>query len=160
MTALRNWTKTLWAASYKGFPFFFDRDEEEGGLGIVIHKFPNRDTPFNEDLGEEPRFFSGSAYLFGDDADVQTANFVRTLVSHGPGALVIPIYGPISCRCMTFKRTSEKDRLGYICFDVKFVREGAATALISVPNLGQVAYDASAALASAIVATAPAMVVS
>jgi prophage DNA circulation protein len=157
MAALRDWTKTLWAASYKGFPFYFERDEEEGGLGIVIHKFPNSDVPFNEDLGEDPRFFSGSAYLFGDDADTQTANFVATLVSHGPGPLVVPIYGPINCRCLTFKRVSEKDKLGYIAFDVRFVREGAATALISVPYLSQVAYDAATALGVAIAATAPAL---
>jgi prophage DNA circulation protein len=158
MPTARNWLQTLWAASYKGFPFYFERNEIEGGLDIVVHEFPNSDVNFNEDVGESARYYSGTAYVTGDTADSQAVNFIAALVSHGPGLLVLPTDGPITVRAMRpFKRIVEKDRLGYIAFEVRFVREGAATALVSVPYLGQLATTAAAALGDAIVAAAPAM---
>jgi hypothetical protein len=35
--------------------------------------FPHRDDPFIEDMGEALRFYSGSAYVHGDDADALAA---------------------------------------------------------------------------------------
>lgn len=157
MATARNWL-ALPLASYKGFPFWFERDDEDGGLAIVVHEFPNSDTTFNEDLGESARYFSGNAYVTGDDADTQAAAFIQILVSHGPGVLVIPTRGAITVRAKTFKRTSDKDRNGYIAFEVKFVREGQSVAFPSVPLLQQTAFDATAALGSAIVAAAPGLV--
>lgn len=145
----RDWLKTLWPASYKGFPFFFESDDEEGGLGLVIHKFPHRDAPFIEDLGEEPRIYSGHAYVHGEDADRLAVAFAERLVTHGPGSLVVPIRGPVMVRLQTFKRHNEKDKLGFAAFEVKFVREGAATALISVPFLASLVFQAADALMGA-----------
>jgi hypothetical protein len=54
-----------------------------------------------------------------------------------------------------FKRIFEKDRMGFMAFEIKFVREGAATALISVPYLAQQAVTAAQGLAAAIVAVSP-----
>jgi prophage DNA circulation protein len=157
-TPARDWQSTLWRASYKGFPFWFERDEAQGGRGIVTHVFPNSDQPFNEDLGEDPRYFSGNAYVHGDDADAQSSAFERVLVTPGPGVLVIPTAGPVNVRLVNFKRTSDKDRNGYICFEVRFVREGLAGAIVSVPYLGNAAAIAATALGDAIVAAAPVMI--
>lgn len=153
MTAARDWLKTLWPASYMGVPFFFDKDHSEGGRDAVIHEFPHRDAPFIEDLGEKPRFYEGDAYVHGDDADVQSITFEERLATKGPGILVVPTRGPVSVHCEHFKRTGDKDKLGYIAFTVKFVRDGAATALISVPLAGRMvalaADNVAAALAGA-----------
>jgi prophage DNA circulation protein len=158
MAAARDWASTLWRSSYKGFPFWYERDDVDAGLAIVVHEFPNSDTNFNEDLGEKARYFSGNAYVTGDDADAQAAAFIQVLVSHGPGLLVVPTLGPAMVRAMPFKRTADKDRNGYIAFEVKFVREGASAAFPSVPLLQQTAFDATASLGAAIIAVAPALV--
>jgi prophage DNA circulation protein len=156
MATTRDWIKTLWAASYKGFPFFYERDEQEGGLDIIVHEFPNSDRNFNEDIGESARYYSGTAYVTGDTADSQAVAFMAVLVSHGPGLLVLPTDGPVLVRAMKpFKRIFEKDRMGFMAFEIKFVREGAATALISVPYLAQQAITAAQGLAAAIVAVSP-----
>jgi len=152
MATARDYTKTSWAASYKGFPFYFERDDDEIGRGVVVHEFPNRDTPFNEDLGAKAVYFSGSAYITGDDVDTRAAAFRALFSAPGPGILVVPLLGPVLVRGLTCKRVSEKDRLGRVAFDVRFVQEGASTALISVPLLNQTAATASATLAAAIVA--------
>lgn len=131
----RDWLSTLWPASFKGVPFFFEQDKETGGRGLVIHEFPNRDDPFIEDLGEAPRFFSGSAYVHGDNVDA-LANALKTaLASRGAGTLVTPYFGPVTVHCQEFERSNEREKLGYIAFEIKLVRAGALTALISVPFL-------------------------
>lgn len=149
----RDWLATLWSASFKGVPFYFESDDEEGGRGLVIHKFPNRDDPFVEDLGEEPRFYSGAAYVHGDNVDSLESSLKQALASRGAGTLVVPLAGPVIVHCQTFKRHHEKDKLGFVAFEIKFVRQGAATSLISVGSLLNSAFGAADTLAGAIART-------
>jgi prophage DNA circulation protein len=142
MSTVRNWLKTLWPASFNGVSFFFEQDDESGGRGVVTHVFVNRDDPYNEDLGENPRHYSGHAYVTGDNADDQALSLIAALVTAGPGNLVVPLFGPVLCRALSFKRKHARDKLGYVAFEVKFVREGAATALISIGSLANAAYGA------------------
>src|SRR5581483_10553408 len=129
MSECRDWLATLWPASFKGFPFFLDSDEEEGGRSLKVHEFPHRDDPFVEDLGQAPRIFKGSAYISGDLADIEALAFSELLASPGSGILMLPSRGPVQVRCKTFARKNEKDKLGYIAYSVEFVREGAPLAL-------------------------------
>lgn len=146
----RDWIATLWQTSYKGVPFFFESDDEEGGRTLKIHERPNSDDYFVEDLGQAPRFYSGAAYVHGDDADTQAIAFAESLSSPGPGPLVIPILGPVQVQAMPWKRTAHKDQLGYIAFSVKFVRQSATTALLATPLLGQLVFDAADTMAGAL----------
>ena len=153
MTDLRDWIRTIGRASFKGQPFFVDRVGEDGGRGLVIHKFPNRDQPYIEDLGEEPRTFSVTAYLHGNDVDAVGAAFTELMASRGPGLLTLPVRAAVMVRAHTVKRADEKDKLGYIAFDCQFVREGAAFALVSLPALLNAAYGGIDAVAGLIGAT-------
>jgi prophage DNA circulation protein len=148
MATARDWLKTLWAASFKGVPFFVEKDDEAGGRRIVVHQFPMRDDPYLEDLGEDQRDFEVTAYVASDSADTDAGALVVTCATRGAGVLVLPTHGPILVRCLTFSRERSKDKHGYIAFSLKFIREGAAGALVSVAmlsNLIFVAADASAA---------------
>lgn len=142
MVECRDWLKTLWRASYKGVPFYFEADKEKGGRDNVKHTFPHSDLPFIEDMGEALRFFSGSAYVHGDDADAQALALKEACASYGPGPLVVPYFGPVTVHCETFERATQRDQMGYVAFEVEFVRAGASTALISVPYLQNVAFGA------------------
>ena len=148
MTLCRDWLATLWAASYKGYPFYVERDGESGGRRIVIHEFPKRDDPFLEDLGEGPRNFEATAYVASGTADAEASAFVAILASQGAGLLVLPTHGPRLVRCLTFDREWSKDRLGYIAFRLRFCREGAASALASVVSLANAVSTAADTLAS------------
>lgn len=151
MSACRDWLKSLWSASFRGVPFYFLNDAEEGGRDVIVHVFPNRDQPFNEDLGEAPRYYSGAAYVHGDDVDRQCAGMIAALTARGAAILTVPLVGPVQVRAMTFKRDSERDQLGYAAFEVKFVREGAATAIVSVPQLARLAFLAADRVVSILV---------
>lgn len=149
MADLRDWMRTLKPASFKGVPFLWDESTEEGGRNPVVHVFPNRDDPYIEDLGEEPRTFTVMAYVHGNAADTAAAALMNALASGGPGLLVLPVRGAVVVQALPFKRREEKDRLGYIAFECKFIRDGAATAVVSLPSLLNVAFGAVDRLQSA-----------
>jgi prophage DNA circulation protein len=153
MSVARDWLKTLWPASYKGTPFFVEQDAEEGGRRIVVHKFPMRDTPFLEDLGEDQRDYNVTAYLASDTADTDAGTLVATCALTGAGTLVLPTHGPLTVRCLTFKRSRTKDKHGFIAFDLHFIREGAASALASVASLANAIFVAADSTVTTIAAS-------
>lgn len=157
-TECRDWLKTLWPASFKGVPFYFESDDEEGGRDNVKHVFPHRDPPFIEDMGEALRFYGGAAYVHGDAADALATALKAALTSGGVGMLMVPYFGPVQVHCETFKRTTARDQMGYVAFELKFVRAGAASAYISVPLLQNVAFTAAGSLAAVIAGQFPRLI--
>ena len=146
----RDWLKTLWRASYKGAPFWTERDTESGGRRIVKHQFPNRDLPYLEDLGEDLREFDITAYVASDRADAEAAMLSVACASRGAGLLVLPVQGPVLVRCVSFSQDSTKDRAGYIGFNLKFCREGASSSLISTAMSANLVFVAAANVVSTI----------
>lgn len=140
MAISRDWLASLWPASYKGVPFYVDRDREEGGRRIVSHEFPMRDDPFNEDLGEKKRTFSVSAYVASDAADAEAAALSAICATRGAGILVLPAHGQIIARCTEFRRDRDKDRAGLVAFSIEFVREGFAFALATISSLANLIF--------------------
>lgn len=147
----RDWRKTLFPASFRGVPFETERDEEQGGRRIVGHEFPMRDTPFLEDLGEAKREYDITAYVAADDAETRAAALLAVFAQRGAGILVLPTHGPLTVRCVNFKRDREKDRAGKIAIAAKFWREGASGALFTISNLANMVFAGADA---AVVATA------
>ncbi|MDA9521968.1 hypothetical protein XI06_17060 [Bradyrhizobium sp. CCBAU 11434] len=139
-TIARDWTKTLWPASYKGVPFFVETDGEEGSRRIVEHEFPMRDDAYLEDLGEGCRHFELDAYVASDRADADVASVIAICATRGPGMLVLPSQGPRLVRCLTFKRERKKDRAGYEALSLRFVREGFGSALASIAQLANLVF--------------------
>lgn len=149
------WPDALWPASFKGAPFWIEQDKESGGRRLVTHQFPFRDDPFHEDLGEDARSFELTLYLAGDASMAQALALTATLAAIGPGTLVLPSAGPVQARCVSFGRDRSRDRMGFIGFQAKFMREGIAAngpagALATADYLIQLAFDAGAAVGAAI----------
>jgi prophage DNA circulation protein len=117
-----------------------------------------RDTPYLEDLGEDRRTFTVTAYLASDTADTDAGTLITTCALTGPGVLVLPTHGPLLVRCLKFKRSRSKDKHGYIAFDLHFIRDGASSPLVSVAMLANLVFAAAdqtaAVIASAFVAGA------
>lgn len=153
MTVARDWLTTLWPASFKGVPFKVDRDAEGAGRRVRIHEFPMRDNPYLEDLGELRREFNVLAYVASDSADTEASALITACAARGPGVLVLPSHGPITARCLTADRRRDMDRHGYIAVGMHLVREGASSAVASVPMLANLTFAAadnlSVALATA-----------
>lgn len=139
----RDWLKTLWAASYKGVPFFVEMDQEQGSRRIVEHEFPMRDVPFLEDLGEGVRHYVATAYVVGDSADSRASAVMQICATRGPGMLVLPLHGPNLVRCLSFERERKKDRHGYIAHNLRFSREGASSSIASIAMLSNQVFVAA-----------------
>ncbi len=146
---MRDWPSTLWPASFRGFPFFVESDQEHGGRRLAVHQFPGSETPFIEDLGQDVREFQVTAYLASDSSDSDSSSLVANLTTPGAGVLVLPVQGSITARLHHFSRDRTKDRMGYIGFTLNFIREGAATPLISSLYLAQLVFDAVDTVAAA-----------
>lgn len=155
----RDWLKSLFKASYKGVPFWVETDEESGGRRVVEHQFPMRDLPFLEDLGEDLRRFAVNAYVASDRADEEASSLVSICATRGAGTLVLPMHGPLLVRCLNFERERSKDRHGYLAFKLRFSREGAPTAIVSVASLANLIFVGADALASAAAASYAAAIV-
>lgn len=139
----RDWLNSLFKSSFKGVSFWVDRDEEAGGRRVVKHQFPMRDVPFLEDLGEDLREFDITAYVASDNADTDAASVIVQCASRGPGILVLPTHGSILVRCLNFRRERSKDRNGYIALQLRFVRQGAGTALATANSLSNQVFIAA-----------------
>ena len=157
---MRDWLATLWPASFRGTAFLVERDREDGGRRIVNHLFPHRDDPFNEDMGDDVRLFHVNAYLASDSADGDAAGLTAALSMEGPGILVLPSHGPINARAQKpWSRCRERDRAGYIAFEITFVREGVEQPATSANYLANLALTGVDALAGAIGAASSALAV-
>lgn len=143
----RNWLESLFPASFKGVPFFVERDWESGSRRIVEHEFPMRDVPFLEDLGEGVRHYDVTAYVASDAADADAASVIAVCATRGPGSLVLPAHGPIVVRCLNFERSRHKDKHGYEALELRFTREGVSSALVSVANLANLVFVSAEATA-------------
>lgn len=150
MTLARDWLTTLWPASYKGVPFQVESDAEKGGRRKAVHQFPGRDDPFIEDLGEDKREFSVTAYVATDTADADAAALVAICAEPEAGTLVLPSHGPIEVQCLTFKRDRKGDKHGHIALELEFVRDGARGAQPSERSLANLVFVGADALQPAI----------
>ncbi len=149
MPFARDWTRTLWPASYMGMPFYFEWDGSQGGRGLEVHEYFGANTWDVEDTGIKARRFSGLGYVASNVADVQAVALEQIFESPGPGTLTVPIMGPVLVHCEEFERRAEKDQLGYIAFTLKFVAAGPVAPpapAVSIYALGQNVFDAAAAL--------------
>lgn len=123
MADCRDWASTLRRASFRGVDFFVEQDTVETGRRLVVHEYPHRDLPYIEDLGMKANRITVSAYVTGDDVESREAALRAACSALGPGALIVPM-GRFAAHCETCSRDFTKDRLGYVAFNLQFVREG------------------------------------
>lgn len=145
----RDWAATLWPASFKGVPFWTERDRDRFGKRLVVHEFPGRDDPFIEDLAAKAREFEVTAYFVDDAADAEADAFTAAMLQTGPGILVLPAQGPILARAHIGDRERVRDRAGYFGIVAKFYKEGVSVPVQPVDYLAQLVFDAGDALVGA-----------
>lgn len=127
MTVFRDWPSTLQQASFRGAHFFVDSDQVDTGRRLVVHEFPLKDVPYIEDLGREANKISVRAYVVSDRADSEERALRSACERGGAGRLSLPLE-TFQVHCESCQRDFSKDKLGYIAFILKFVRDGLGSA--------------------------------
>lgn len=148
---MRNWTKTLPNASFRGAPFFVE-SEEVGNAGrrVAVHEFAKSDEHATEDMGRNTRHFKFDAYIVGDAADTDAQAFIELCSAGGDGLLVLPVLGRATVKCTGCTATSEKGRLGHVKLGLEFVESGNDSAFAVIALGGRIAASLQGGITGAI----------
>jgi hypothetical protein len=149
MSLCRDTMVSLWPASCRGVSFLFQIADEVHVPSFGVREPPERDGRRGGGRRKSPRIFEGFAYVTRDRA--RSTVIVESLATRVQLTLIVPTLGPLKIRCDTFERCVERDRLGYVCFAVKFVGEKAPAVM---PASSQV-FDAADGVAAAVISPFP-----
>ncbi|NLS02324.1 hypothetical protein HGP14_02930 [Rhizobium sp. P32RR-XVIII] len=118
---MRDWAKTLRRASFRGVEFWVDYEDLSAGKRLALHEYAGSRQTVVEELGLATALYSVTAYLVSDTADAEAMLLSAVMLADGPGYLVLPIDGGMIATAQDFRRSRQKDRQGYIGFDVTFI---------------------------------------
>lgn len=121
-----DWKKRLRRASFRGVSFWVDTDDLYGGKRLAVHEVAGGKIATIEELGLKAGSVDVSAYLVGDLSSVQSAALLAAVQADGPGRLVLPLDGGLLATVEDFHRSRQKDRQGYIAFDLRFVLQSVS----------------------------------
>jgi hypothetical protein len=104
-------------------------------------------------MGRKTQSFVVRAYLASDAADAEREAFMSLLSSPGAGMLILPMHGAKLANCTEVRTSGEKNKLGYIGFDLRFVEAMTSAAASIVSAFARIAFTVAGQLASLIPAT-------
>lgn len=96
------WTDKIQNPSFRGVPFLVDNTAGDGGRRTTLHEYPQRDTPYSEDMGRKAKTFTIEAFVVGDDYIDQAKNLREALDQEGSGELIHPFYGSLTVNCASY----------------------------------------------------------
>lgn len=111
-------------ARFRGANFFVEGDGITYGRRIKTHEFPNRDRPYQEDLGEKAIDFKVTAYIAGDNYRADRDALIAACRQRGAGTLALPQEKELRVVCFECKRDWRKDKQGFFAFELHFGEEG------------------------------------
>jgi len=113
-------------ASFRGFNFFVDGSQVAGGRRAIQHQFPNRETPYTEDLGRQAKSYQIEGHIIGTDYLQAKKRLFEVFEKKGPGELIHPFYGSLMVQVGALN-VSESMRQGAIAtFSVTCLELGDA----------------------------------
>lgn len=136
----RDWTRAFRHASFRGVPFYVEDEDAQGGRRLAVSPIAVSETVIVEDMGRIPRLSPVTAYVGGDAADAQALALTAALDLPGPGLLVLPMAGPGLASVLEWARNRNRDRNGYVAFDIAF-HEPASSAVPFAASTGFQAVD-------------------
>lgn len=88
-----SWLDNLRPASFRGVPFYVESSKKTLGRRAVVHEFPNRETPFTQDMGRIATAWTLDGHVLGTDYDEAKAKLEEAFNKYGPGELIHPYDG-------------------------------------------------------------------
>lgn len=112
LASLGVWAAGMQVASWRGLPFAVHESVIRKGRRTAVHIYPYRDQIWVEDLGRGVRQYGFHGFLVGDDVLVQSAAMQDAVERPGPGTLVHPALGSLTCSVIDFAvRQTEEGRV-------------------------------------------------
>lgn len=133
------WRDNLVPASFRGVVFHVEQSSRASGRRVVLHQYPKRNLPFAEDMGRDAVKWTFSAYLILRDKGPGVANLVAqtqllllALEADDAGLLIHPSIGTMMVVCQTYSYQDQRQRGGFVQFDMTFVEAGAPVMSMSI----------------------------
>ena len=118
MTA--TWRDQLLPASFRGISFLIPQTSVPVGMKGQLHEFPQRDTPFFEQLGKQSQVHKMTAWVIGDDCFDRRDKLIEALNTPGGGELVHPWLGKMQVKAGECEMSHDLMGGGMISFDLTF----------------------------------------
>lgn len=116
--------RELLPASFRGVPFEVTGSSISSGRRTAVHEFPQRDTPFVEDLGRSTRNITVSAFVTGHDYIRKMQALVKAIEEPGPGVLVHPWFGRMNVTPTEAGKATFSNELLVATISLTFVESG------------------------------------
>lgn len=129
---MRDWSRAFRPASFRGVGFRVQSEDMSGNRRLSVSPVAYSDRSVIEDMGRDPHGFQVTAYLVSDRADVEAKRLVSVLSVKGAGTLVLPMHGRVRARAVSWSRSRDKDRAGYVAFSIDFIEDGLSLAPFSL----------------------------
>lgn len=118
------WRDNLRPGSFRGVRFLIQTGEKEGGRRGELHEFPERDTPWFEDLGRRARRWTVEAVVLGADYMTARDALEAACEAAGAGTLVHPFLGELTVVCVSHRVRESTAEGGAAFFSLEFAEAG------------------------------------
>lgn len=138
------------SASFRGVTFEVKERSFTSGRRTQVHEYPNKDTPYTEDMGKKAQNFQVQAFVIGETFAARRDALIRACERQGAGILIHPDYGTknVICDGISIKESSEQRRMAVI--DLTFIEAGEkAMSSVATDWLGSITDSAHALIDSA-----------
>ena len=112
-------------ASFRGVEFKITERSWSSGRRNHLHEYPDKDTPYAEDLGKKAGNYPVTAFVIGDDYQSKRDALRKACTEKGPGELIHPDYGSLMVLCdsITVRESHSSQRMA--TFELVFIEAGA-----------------------------------
>lgn len=118
------WLDNYREAKFRNAVFHVPSASNEGGRRAVVHEFPNRETPYVQDMGRKARRHSVEAYIVDEDYMTDRDALIIALEKPGKGKLVHPYLGTMDVVCLSYSFEEKSSEMGMVRFSIQFAEAG------------------------------------
>jgi prophage DNA circulation protein len=118
------WRDQLSIASFRGIVFQVEAATTAIGRRLARHEYPQRDTPWMEDMGRKAREYKVDAYILGADYMQGRDQLILEIEKAGAGLLVHPYYGTVNVTVSDCQISESNQHGGMVKFSLTFVEAG------------------------------------
>lgn len=134
-------------ASFRGVPFEVTSSDFKVGRRTQTFEYPQRDTPFTEDLGRSKRTITLTAYVIGADYITRMKRLIAACEKQGSGRLIHPWLGTMEVVAVDLTSPKfESNRLSTVTLN--FVESGKLEFPNSIVDAGSHCLKAASALSN------------
>jgi prophage DNA circulation protein len=147
------WREQYQIGSFRGVTFRTESHNASGGRRGQTHEYPQRDTPYFEDLGRRAKTYDIECFVSGPDYMAARDALIAALDAYGSGILVHPYHGQIEVNAPQYSYTESTSEGGIARFSISFVEAGRLQAGETKTDTAVVANEAADAADTAALAS-------